>query len=654
MKTLKTKAIIALGAVTSFLFVKEISIAQETPRTGVVVATEQINVGTGYSNAAIILRGWQLQKNNSGDMAIMDLGLAITDVEYQQSLGMVSWKVRMVNFSDSTPTDDIRFSYDYSVILLTDGTAIDSPLPSTVVEKNGLTISSEQISLNILGYQSGAIFPTGFMLHVNPRPAGTVKDFSSEIQNFRFELSDFSYDSGTGLASWKVITDFHDKDGSPKGYRFKYGYTIVLTNGGQTFSRSSGFQTSTSSGSIDGTFNTSSIPQAVVAPIGWELGYASDDQNTQAIGASINNVTVSSSSVSWAYNAILQDNIPNPFRWNIVAGGLIFPGNRIDGHYDSPGHYRFAAMRGPGEGGDTYDDGPTAPGTYIPFQADLTSSLVGTGPLSSDRPPRSGSEEYPAEPPSQGTSNALRVTAAHVVDNAEGDLGEPFANWYIWVFPAEGFDFDRFALFTEGLFRSSVFNRRLFRFAPHAVDRRAVSTFLHGPYLSDSNSPEWGEDSDIGPQYLEYDDLPVWNWDWPYGDRMVIFLWESDECILGFCAPDDPIALFLIERGSTSKESFTTKDLPSSQGVLNAYGDQQLGSITFRNARNPGDIFVNGAFTGSSDGSWVKPFRTVGEGVTAATPNNIISVESGSYKEAITITKPVIIRAHGGSVVIGQ
>jgi len=658
MKTKTIRAIIGLGFVLCMYLVNQISFAQGMPETGYIVATGQANVGTDYSNAAVILRGWQLQKNNSNDMEIMDLGLAITDVNYQASSGMVTWNVRMVNFSDATPTDDIRFSYDYSVILLTEGIAIDYPLPAGVVDKKGLTIAPEQISLNVFGYQSGAIFPTGFMLHVNPSPPtqGGYSDKDEEIHNFRFELADFNYNSSTGLARWNVITDFRDQNGSPEGYKWKYGYTIILTNSGQKFSRASGLQTSTGSGSIGNTFDAASIPQAVVAPIGWELGYASGDQNTHTIGASINNVSISGAAVKWTYNATLRDQAPDPFRWNVVAGGLIFSGTRIDGHYDSQAHYRFAVM--PDDDGLTYEV-RSGQGTYVPFTANLSNHVVTAGPLSSDRRFRHqdetgcGSDKSCVDPPVATTPSTLNVTSARIIDNGEGNFGGTYAKWHLWAFPAKGFDLEKFQIIVD-IF--DQYNHIFFTMVGHATSACAVSTLLHGPFLSDTNKPEWGDEGRIGEQYLEYYDeqgklgFPIWDWEWPCDDRVVVFLWESDESL----APDDPLALFLIERGSTANESFLTADIPGIPGVLTPYGDQHLKAIVFQNARSPGDIFVDSRNTRRSAGWWWLPFKTVTEAVNAAAPNNIISVESGSYNEKITVGKPIIIRAHGGKVTIGQ
>lgn len=641
MKTKIIVTIVWLRLILSYSF------AQETREFGRIVATGQTNLGTSFSDATVILRGWQLQKNNSNGIEIMDLGLAITDVEYQPASGIVKWNVRMVNFSDGDAKDDIRFSYDFSVIGLIDGVVKNMLLLPPAAPKNGLQSSHEEISVQS-GYTVGMIFPTGFLLHVNPVPiTNGGHDYDNEIHNFRFELANFFYNSSTGKASWDVITDFRDERGSPQGYKWNYGYTIILTNGGQKFSRSSGFQTSTVSGSISGTFSAASIPQAVVAPLGWELGYASGDHNINIISASISNVSVSGASVSWTYNATLRDKDPNPFRWNVVAGGLIFGGARIDGHYDSPGIYRFAVM--PDNDDLTYE-ARSGSGTFIPFTANLANGTVAAGPLSSDRPFRPITESLPAVPPSPGTIDAFRVSSAYVISNAEGGgifSGQPYAKWHLWAFPAEGFNLDQFK---DKLSFVGQYNGILFDLATHAVNRRAVSTLLHGPFQSDTNKPEWGEEDDIGPQYLGYTNLPIWDWGWGYGDRLVIFLWESDESPLA----DDDIALLLIERGSTPQETFSTKDINGLPGVLDSFGQQHLGAITFQYARSPGDIFVNYAYTGIGKGSWWEPFKTVGEGVMAAAPNNIISVESGSYNEKITITKPLTIRAHGGTVIIGQ
>ncbi|MHC4478516.1 MAG: clostripain-related cysteine peptidase [Planctomycetota bacterium] len=64
-------------------------------------------------------------------------------------------------------------------------------------------------------------------------------------------------------------------------------------------------------------------------------------------------------------------------------------------------------------------------------------------------------------------------------------------------------------------------------------------------------------------------------------------------------------------------------------------------------------IWVEFSYVGTENGSFDQPYNTLAEAVTAATGGETICIKSGSTSEIITITKPVTLRACGGTVIIG-
>lgn len=89
-------------------------------------------------------------------------------------------------------------------------------------------------------------------------------------------------------------------------------------------------------------------------------------------------------------------------------------------------------------------------------------------------------------------------------------------------------------------------------------------SFLPGPFLSRSDffydMCEWGDTAYQAPaQRMRYDNLAIWDWDYPVGDKVVIVIWEGDEeeslVSRGLVAPgdiiDDLIAVFIVARDAT-------------------------------------------------------------------------------------------------------
>lgn len=69
-------------------------------------------------------------------------------------------------------------------------------------------------------------------------------------------------------------------------------------------------------------------------------------------------------------------------------------------------------------------------------------------------------------------------------------------------------------------------------------------------------------------------------------------------------------------------------------------------------ARNP--CFVNGSFTGSQLGTSSNPYRAFALGTWYVAPAGTVSIAAGSYPEPMTICQPMVLRATGGSAVLGR
>jgi hypothetical protein len=69
---------------------------------------------------------------------------------------------------------------------------------------------------------------------------------------------------------------------------------------------------------------------------------------------------------------------------------------------------------------------------------------------------------------------------------------------------------------------------------------------------------------------------------------------------------------------------------------------------------NP-DVYVNSTYTGCpSYGQKCTPVTTVDEGLGIVSPGGTVTVRTGTYPENLTITKSLILKASGGTTIIGQ
>lgn len=69
---------------------------------------------------------------------------------------------------------------------------------------------------------------------------------------------------------------------------------------------------------------------------------------------------------------------------------------------------------------------------------------------------------------------------------------------------------------------------------------------------------------------------------------------------------------------------------------------------------NP-DVYVNGSYTGCpSYGQKCTPVTTVSEGLGIVSPGGSVTVRTGTYPENLTISKNVILKAGGGTTIIGD
>jgi hypothetical protein len=64
--------------------------------------------------------------------------------------------------------------------------------------------------------------------------------------------------------------------------------------------------------------------------------------------------------------------------------------------------------------------------------------------------------------------------------------------------------------------------------------------------------------------------------------------------------------------------------------------------------------FVDRTHPGAEDGSRANPFRSVGAGIVAATPGDIVLIRPGNYNETATYAKPITLRATRGAASIGR
>jgi hypothetical protein len=96
-------------------------------------------------------------------------------------------------------------------------------------------------------------------------------------------------------------------------------------------------------------------------------------------------------------------------------------------------------------------------------------------------------------------------------------------------------------------------------------------------------------------------------------------------------------------------------DCSSSKGSWrNIYGQfESTYPIIKRWLEIGGTIHVDGAYTGTEQGTPSQPFNTVNEANNFAWDNAQIKVKAGSYKETLTFAKQLTIMADGGEVTIG-
>lgn len=65
-------------------------------------------------------------------------------------------------------------------------------------------------------------------------------------------------------------------------------------------------------------------------------------------------------------------------------------------------------------------------------------------------------------------------------------------------------------------------------------------------------------------------------------------------------------------------------------------------------------VWVDHLASGPADGSSCNPFSTVAEGVSAVATGDRVLVRAGSYSPALTIARPLLLQAIGGTVMIGR
>ncbi len=84
----------------------------------------------------------------------------------------------------------------------------------------------------------------------------------------------------------------------------------------------------------------------------------------------------------------------------------------------------------------------------------------------------------------------------------------------------------------------------------------------------------------------------------------------------------------------------------------------EYGCIQVGNGANwieyPGTVWVDFAYIGTELGTFMQPFNTLAEGVSAVPAGGHLRIKAGSTGDTSTITKAMTIHSYGGTVVIGQ
>jgi hypothetical protein len=65
-------------------------------------------------------------------------------------------------------------------------------------------------------------------------------------------------------------------------------------------------------------------------------------------------------------------------------------------------------------------------------------------------------------------------------------------------------------------------------------------------------------------------------------------------------------------------------------------------------------VWVDFAYSGTETGSFWAPYNSLSEGISAVASGGVLSIKAGSAAGTWTLSKPMTIRAGGGTVTIGQ
>lgn len=97
----------------------------------------------------------------------------------------------------------------------------------------------------------------------------------------------------------------------------------------------------------------------------------------------------------------------------------------------------------------------------------------------------------------------------------------------------------------------------------------------------------------------------------------------------------------------------------SCEPVIDTFGSSALDSIsTFLvdvaclEPAFPQVVYVDGSYSGSSSGSFGRPFTSVGVGVSHLTSNGLLVIRSGNYGEALMLQRPMLLRTYRGNSLI--
>jgi len=82
---------------------------------------------------------------------------------------------------------------------------------------------------------------------------------------------------------------------------------------------------------------------------------------------------------------------------------------------------------------------------------------------------------------------------------------------------------------------------------------------------------------------------------------------------------------------------------PCAKGTYAIPGETSCHAIACPTSPPAGDLYVDGSFSGASDGSKSAPYTTIGAALAAARSGAVIAIAAGRYNEALSVDKPITL-----------